>query len=148
MSADETAGLAAFSLEVGDADFADDDSGAEGHEAFLQAQPKKKARTTEDPNEMVILVRAPYCKELELIVAKNDIIDNVKAKIQDVLDIPISKQRLISATKTLEDCRKISDYNIEAGDLLIVMPLIMKLPSRTSSSRCAADPPLSVKEMC
>ena len=121
----------ADSLEVGDADFADDDSGAEGHEALLQAQPKKKARTTEDPNEMVILVRAPYCKEAELIVAKNDIIDNVKAKIQDVLDIPISKQRLTSASKTLEDGRKISDYNIEAGDLLIVMPPSIKLPSRT-----------------
>ena len=104
-------------------------------DAVSRAKPKKRARVPSQ-HHMVVIIKAPFCKETNIVVAKDDLIENVKAKIQDEFGIPIGKQRLISKTQTLEDGRKLSDYNILPGDMLMAMPPSLKLPSSSSSSRC------------
>ena len=61
---------------------------------------------------MKIYVKLIDGKKVELNFEPTEIIENVKAKIQDITGIPPHKQRLVFAGKELEDLRTLAQYNI------------------------------------
>ena len=67
---------------------------------------------------MQIFVKTLTGKTITLEVERNDTIENIKAKIQEMINIPPNRQHLSFASKQLENVREIRHYNIQKESIL------------------------------
>ncbi|XBI07214.1 hypothetical protein VPH35_135146 [Triticum aestivum] len=68
--------------------------------------------------KMLIILKALTGKDIALEVENLDTVDNVKAKIQVELNIPVDLQRLIFASRQMEDFRTMEEYGVKQQDII------------------------------
>lgn len=83
-------------------------------------------------------------------VEASDPIDNVKDKIQGIIDIPFYEQKLLLETQPLEDDKTLADYNILKVSLLTVIRqnFGVRIKLAISEEQTGHEPPLAEFWVC
>ena len=88
---------------------------------------------------MKIFVQTLTGNTIELDVEANDIITDVKAKIQDE-GIPPDEQMLLSNGQGLKDGESLLDYNIQNDSILHMLPICKAAGTVTAHSATTSSP--------
>jgi large subunit ribosomal protein L40e len=75
---------------------------------------------------MQIFVKTLTGKTITLEVEPTDLIEDIRMKLQDKVDVFVQKQRLIFGGKQLEDGRTLRDYDVQKESTL---HLVLRLPA-------------------
>ena len=68
--------------------------------------------------QMLIIIKTLTGKEIEFYVNPNDTVQQLKKEVEDKEGVPVGWQRLIFASKLLEDERILADYNIKDQSII------------------------------
>lgn len=91
---------------------------------------------------MQIFVKTPTGKTITLEVEPSDAIETLKARLQERVNVPSDRLRLIFAGRQLEDGRTLSDYNIEkdsTAHIVLRYSIYIKVIAGGSSDDISVD---------
>jgi ubiquitin C len=80
------------------------------------------------PGHMQIFVKTLIGKKVPLEVEPTDLIEDIKARIQDKEGLPILSQDMVFAGRWLDNCNTLQDYSIEQGGIIYLVLRLRSIP--------------------
>lgn len=85
-----------------------------------QKEDKRKVFNLTHPGQIQIVIKTMDEHSIKIIIAEAKMIDYLKAKIEEMLSVPVKEQRLLYSGLELEDHHKLSDYALKHDDTVLL----------------------------